>query len=202
MMVTLPQCHYSEDQALSCFLLPKKHVLKLLLAKETGTHSLIQNQMASRYSNFPVSLLSRQIMGQVFFFFFFFSVWMWTVILCFDSSAGSTSAYVFFLFFFQARNNKSLWSCGADNLSQSQTLEAILQSLCSVIWPASGADTVKTRAGFAKDETLTKCFSDGNERFLQNWNLSRIYCRPRAVSLPSRTCTRSCYLTFLRSLRD
>lgn len=38
------------------FLLQKIHVLKLLLAKETSTHSLIQNQMASRYSNFPVSL--------------------------------------------------------------------------------------------------------------------------------------------------
>lgn len=28
----------------------------MILSQGTGTHSLIQNQMASRYSNFPVSL--------------------------------------------------------------------------------------------------------------------------------------------------
>lgn len=67
--------------------LAKNHVLKVLLAKETGTHSLIQNQKASRYSNFPVFLRDR-LWDKCF------SVWMWTVILRFNMSAVSLSLYV------------------------------------------------------------------------------------------------------------
>lgn len=78
-IVKIRHCHVS---------LAKNHVLKLLLAKETGTHSLIQNQMASRYSNFPVFLHQDRLWDKCF------SVWMWTVILRFKMSAVSLSLYV------------------------------------------------------------------------------------------------------------
>lgn len=59
-------------------------------AKKTGTHSLIQNHLASRYSYFPISLNQDRSRDKSL------SVWMWSVILCFDTSAVSMSVYACF----------------------------------------------------------------------------------------------------------
>lgn len=88
LMVTLPQCHYSEDQALSC-LYCQKPCLKI-----TPSQGIWYPQPRSESNGFQVFLLpcfslSGQIMGQVLM-----SVWMWTVTLRFDTSAVSMSMYV------------------------------------------------------------------------------------------------------------
>lgn len=93
-ILKIRHCHVS---------LAKNHVLKLLLAKETGTHSLIQNQMASRYSNFPILLNQDGLWHKCF------SVWMWTVILRFKMSAVFLSLYV-------CVSGQAKWVCRAVEL--------------------------------------------------------------------------------------
>lgn len=168
LMVMLPQCHYSEDQALSCVYC-QKYCLKI-------THSqgnwYPQSHSESWLPGIPISLFLfiRTDHGTGF---------------CQYECELSIYPLIHLQYprvckcVFQARQNKSLQSCRAVNLRQSQTLSAILQSLCSVIWPASVADTVKTRVGFSKTG-LTECLSDVMNAFLR-LEISHIYCYPQAL---------------------
>lgn len=117
-MVTLAECHRTEDQALSCLYCQKN---KSCLKKHSQPRKLVptasfRNNMASRYSYFPVSRYQDRSLDNFFYFIFYFlSVWMWTVILRVDASGVCASV-------FQARHKTGPRSCRAVNLWRTQTL--------------------------------------------------------------------------------
>lgn len=95
LMVKLPQCHYCEDQALSCFYC-QKSCLKITLSQGNWYPQPHSESNGFQVFQLPCFSLSIQIMGQGFLFSFISSVWMWTFILHFDKSAVSMSVHVCF----------------------------------------------------------------------------------------------------------
>lgn len=66
LMVTLPQCHYSKDQALLCFYC-QKSCLKITLSQGNWYPQPHSDLNGFQVVQLPCFSLSRQIMGQVFF---------------------------------------------------------------------------------------------------------------------------------------
>lgn len=97
LMVTLPQCHYSEDQALSCFYC-QKSCLKITLSQGNWYPQPHSESNGFQVFLLPCFSLSRQIMGHFFFLFFFFLFVLYECELSFytlnfDTSAVSVSVY-------------------------------------------------------------------------------------------------------------
>lgn len=67
LMVTLSQCHYSEDRALSCFYC-QKSCLKITLSQGNWYPQPHSESDGFQVFQLPCFSLSRQIMGQDFFF--------------------------------------------------------------------------------------------------------------------------------------
>lgn len=142
LMVMLPQCHDGEDQALSCFYC-QKSCLKITLSQGNWypqPHSESKSFQVFQLSCFFLDQMTDQITGQVFFslnvnghstLWYFCSVHE-RVCVCFRPG--------------------KIRACRTVELltSDSCRLFKLSSNHCSVIWPASVADTVKTRAGFAK----------------------------------------------------
>ena len=121
--------------------------------------------MASRYSNFPVSLYQDRSRDKCF------SVWMWTAILRFNTSPWVCVCV-------SARRHQSLRGYRAVHLWQPQTLFFLSYPPIVVIWPAS-VQTLWNPEQASLGRGLTECFSDSHECFLK---IGIFFCSVQALS--------------------
>lgn len=140
-MVTLPQCQYSEDQALSRFSCQKTCLKHCSQPRKLVPTAPFRITWLPGIPTPPFLSLSRQTMGRVFRFVLFLGM---------NVNRRSTLRHVRATHEC-ARSEKSPWSCGAVDLRQPRALEAFVQSLFCYLAPLSARHCETTRAGSARD---------------------------------------------------
>lgn len=131
--------------------------------------------MASRYSNFPVSLYQDRSWDKISFL-----VWMWTVTY---ALLRLQYPWVCTRVLFRARQNESLQGHRAVDLWQPQTLFKLSSNHCVLLSGLPQWQTLWKPERALLRRGLIECYCDCRECFLKGWKISHIYCHSQALSL-------------------